>query len=178
LSWIGKARLGAAAFVLRRPRLNRLAHGFLPKKRLAAGVLLVDQKGRLLVVKPSYRDCWLIPGGLVEKDEPPWEAAWRETEEEVGLKLDPASLHLKAIDWCPPNAGYDESLHFIFDGGAILPEMQREIMVDGMEIVEHRFIEIMTALPMLEPPLAMRVRTCFEHPGPGLLLLQGGREPG
>ena len=32
----------------------------LPKKRIAAGVLFFDEAGKLLIVKPNYKDGWTI----------------------------------------------------------------------------------------------------------------------
>jgi 8-oxo-dGTP diphosphatase len=44
--------------------------------------------GRILLVKPSYRDGWSVPGGLVGRRETPRDAARRELREEVGLDLE------------------------------------------------------------------------------------------
>lgn len=43
----------------------------LNRKRMAAGVLFRDVLGRVLLVEPSYKPNWEIPGGAVEADEPP-----------------------------------------------------------------------------------------------------------
>jgi hypothetical protein len=55
----------------------------LARKRMAAGVLFRDSAGRVLLVEPSYKSDWEIPGGAVEADEPPWAAAARELAEEL-----------------------------------------------------------------------------------------------
>jgi 8-oxo-dGTP diphosphatase len=39
--------------------------------RVAAGVLFRDAVGRVLLVKPTYKDGWEIPGGYVEVGESP-----------------------------------------------------------------------------------------------------------
>jgi hypothetical protein len=49
----------------------------LPKKRMAAGVLFRSADRRVLLVEPSYKPNWEIPGGIVEPDESPWAAAAR-----------------------------------------------------------------------------------------------------
>ncbi|MGI9451938.1 MAG: NUDIX domain-containing protein, partial [Geminicoccaceae bacterium] len=87
-SWTARIKMALASVILRHRVLKRWAYKQLPKKRLASAVLLFDHAGRLLLVKPSYRDEWLIPGGLVEKNESPWTAARRETLEEIGVALD------------------------------------------------------------------------------------------
>jgi len=38
----------------------------LPMKRMGSGALFFDSAGRILIVKPSYKDVWEIPGGVVE----------------------------------------------------------------------------------------------------------------
>ena len=59
----------------------------LPKKRMAVGVLFVNTRDELLIVKPTYRPEWLIPGGTVEANESPYRAGVREVQEELGLVL-------------------------------------------------------------------------------------------
>jgi 8-oxo-dGTP diphosphatase len=55
--------------------------------RVAAGVLFRDAVGRVLLVKPTYKDGWEIPGGYVEAGESPRAAAAREVKEELGLAV-------------------------------------------------------------------------------------------
>ena len=40
----------------------------------AASVQITDDGGRVLLVKPNYRDHWLIPGGYVDQHENPHDA--------------------------------------------------------------------------------------------------------
>ena len=54
---------------------------------MAAGVLFRSADGRVLLVEPSYKPNWEIPGGAVEADESPWDGAARELAEELGLRL-------------------------------------------------------------------------------------------
>ena len=46
----------------------------LPGKRMGAGVLFTDETGRLLLVEPTYKPTWEIPGGAMEADESPRDA--------------------------------------------------------------------------------------------------------
>ena len=57
----------------------------LPRKRMGSAVLLRDRDGRILLVEPTYKDYWELPGGVVEADESPYDAAVRELAEELGL---------------------------------------------------------------------------------------------
>ncbi len=57
----------------------------LPKKRISAGCLFFDEHNRLLVVNPTYKETWEIPGGVVEQNESPRDAVIREVSEELGF---------------------------------------------------------------------------------------------
>jgi ADP-ribose pyrophosphatase YjhB (NUDIX family) len=52
-----------------------------------ANVYATDVDGRILVVRPTYTNRWMLPGGRVERGETPHEAAIRETREETGLEV-------------------------------------------------------------------------------------------
>ena len=47
----------------------------LPAIPVSAGALIFDRSGRLLILKPTYKSGWTIPGGIMEADgETPWDA--------------------------------------------------------------------------------------------------------
>jgi 8-oxo-dGTP pyrophosphatase MutT (NUDIX family) len=46
---------------------------------------IVEQAGRVVLVRHSYRSGWALPGGAVERGEPPASAIIRELQEEIGL---------------------------------------------------------------------------------------------
>jgi 8-oxo-dGTP pyrophosphatase MutT (NUDIX family) len=96
-------------------------HGSLPGVVLAAAGLIRDDEGRVLVVKPNYRDYWILPGGVCEFGEAPHAACAREVEEELGLRL-PVGRML-AVDWQLPLEIYGPqarpSVYFVFDCGVL-----------------------------------------------------------
>jgi 8-oxo-dGTP pyrophosphatase MutT (NUDIX family) len=98
-------------------RANYLAS--LPRKRVAAGAVFSDQHGRTLLVAPTYRPYWQLPGGVVEADESPLTAATREVREELGL---PLPGRLLAVDWVAPAPGRIEGLLLVYDGGTLADE--------------------------------------------------------
>jgi ADP-ribose pyrophosphatase YjhB (NUDIX family) len=53
---------------------------------------LVDGPNRVLMVKRGDGNGWAIPGGMLDADETPRDAAARELEEETGLVVDAASF--------------------------------------------------------------------------------------
>jgi 8-oxo-dGTP pyrophosphatase MutT (NUDIX family) len=46
---------------------------------------MVEQGGKVVLVRHSYKSGWLLPGGAVGRGEPPAEAILRELKEEIGL---------------------------------------------------------------------------------------------
>jgi ADP-ribose pyrophosphatase YjhB (NUDIX family) len=60
-----------------------------PRFRVTAGAVIVDEAGRVLLLKHVLRkgSGWGIPGGFLEQKEQPEEAIRRELREEVGLEL-------------------------------------------------------------------------------------------
>ncbi len=52
-----------------------------------AACVILDGGGRVLLVKENYeRRRWTLPGGAIDADETPWDAAVREVAEETGLR--------------------------------------------------------------------------------------------
>jgi hypothetical protein len=41
------------------------------RKRVSADILLRDQRDRILLVDPTYKPDWDLPGGMAEANEPP-----------------------------------------------------------------------------------------------------------
>lgn len=103
---------------------------------MGAGALIRDAAGRVLVVEPTYKDRWELPGGSVERDESPRTACERELLEELGLRLDPGRL--LCIEWQGTEPDRTESLMFIYDGG-ILPD-DAVIRLPAEELRSYQFL--------------------------------------
>lgn len=151
----------------------------LPKKRMAAGVIFLNEKKKILILKPSYKDYWSIPGGVIEKDESPRNAALREVKEEIGL--DSKSMQFVCLDYMSPqNSGYstkDENIQFIFYGGVLTAEDIKGIKLDEEEISEYKFVSKEEAIKSVSDRLANRLKPCFEALGKGkAVYLEGGKE--
>ncbi|HEY4484459.1 MAG TPA: NUDIX hydrolase [Candidatus Paceibacterota bacterium] len=129
----------------------------LPKKRMASGVLLFNQRDELLVIKPSYKDHWSIPGGVVEENESPKQAAIREAKEEIGVEI--KECQLLCLDYVSYGEGKDDSLQFIFYGGVL---EDNKINIDQDEIEDYKFLKIDDALSFLSKKLEKRLSKSLE----------------
>jgi ADP-ribose pyrophosphatase YjhB (NUDIX family) len=128
----------------------------LPRRRCSTGVLLVDGEGRLLLVKPAYRDEWLVPGGVVEPNETPAQAALRELIEETGIEAHLTGL--VCVDAVPAHHGFSESIHFLFSAKAA-PDALAKARADGKEIIDVAWIDLDEARRRVPASLARRLAT-------------------
>jgi ADP-ribose pyrophosphatase YjhB (NUDIX family) len=129
----------------------------LPAKRMGAGVILMNQAGEILVLEPTYKPTWEIPGGIVEANESPRAAASRESMEETGLNIPEESLDLAAIEYMAMGGEKTEALMFVFNGGVLNDQQISRIAVDGAEIRSFRFLAPEIAAPLLGEILGKRV---------------------
>jgi 8-oxo-dGTP diphosphatase len=119
---------------------------------VAAGALILDDAGRVLLVHPTYKDGWDIPGGYVEGAESPRAACLREIREELGLTLEVGNLLV--VDWAPAAHEGDKIL-FIFDGGVLNGEHLSHISLPRGELAEWQLAP-MTDLPDMVPDRLLR----------------------
>ena len=149
----------------------------LPQKRMAAGALFFDQIGNILIVKPTYREGWLLPGGVVELDESPARACAREVEEELGLQIH--IERLLCVDYTAKTVEKSESLQFVFQGGTLDQEQIASITLQEIELSEYRFVAPEEAILLLDSNIALRLPSCLQaleqHTA---FYLEEGREAG
>ncbi|MEV5883777.1 NUDIX domain-containing protein [Streptomyces sp. NPDC052020] len=124
---------------------------------LAAGVLLFDERDRVLLVDPTYKPGWEFPGGIVEPGEAPARAGIREVEEETGIVLDDVPS-LLVVDWerpAPPGFG---GLRLLFDGGRLDSAEAGRLLLPGPELRGCRFVTEAEAADLLPPVRYERLR--------------------
>ncbi len=126
------ARLDTDVPVSRGKGFRALLNSFLPRKRAISQVLIRDTQGRVLLCNLTYKQDWDLPGGVVEVNESPRLAAFREVEEELSLRLTPGRLLL--TDWLPPWSGWDDAVCLVFDGGEHEAALAEQIVPQAREI--------------------------------------------
>ncbi len=132
----------------------------LPKKRISAGCLFFDEDNRLLVVNPTYKETWEIPGGVVEQNESPRDAVKREIFEELGFECEPKRL--LCVDYSGETDRRTESLQFIFLGPRLTADMIAAIRLPEEELSEYRFLKPKKATKLLNRKLRRRVQQCLK----------------
>jgi 8-oxo-dGTP diphosphatase len=149
----------------------------LPTMQVGSGCLFRDGDGRLLLVKPTYKENWDLPGGAVEEGESPLAACRRELLEELGIDVAPACL--LAVDYRMPVAGKRGSaLRFVFDGGVLDEERLSTIRLDPGELSDFRFVAAGDLDDFTTPVMAARLRSIVSPPeGSGSLYLEEGTDP-
>ncbi|MEW2545799.1 NUDIX hydrolase [Streptomyces sp. NPDC047002] len=118
-----------------------------------ADALIRDGDGRVLLVDPTYKDGWDLPGGMLE-DEEPAAGMVREVREELGLDVRPGRLLV--MDTVPATVYGRTILAFVYatepvgapDGG---------FRLQAEEIREARFCAEPEALALVPDELARRL---------------------
>jgi 8-oxo-dGTP diphosphatase len=133
------------------------AEEYLPAIPVSAGALIFDRAGRLLILKPTYKSGWTIPGGVMEADgETPWEACQREVREECGIEVRHARL--ACMDFRRPKPGRPGGIRFLFDCGRVGDKDLAGIVVQPEEVSEYRLAVLPDAFGLLRGPIRRRVR--------------------
>lgn len=143
-----------------------------PRIPASAGAMIFDPVGRLLILKPTYKKGWTIPGGQVDADgESPWAACRRETLEECGLVVERGRL--ACVDYLPPKPDRPGGVRFLFDCGTFPSEAFDAVTLQAEEIGDWRLVELQDALQLLSGPLRRRISQTAERAS--FVYLEDGR---
>jgi 8-oxo-dGTP diphosphatase len=150
----------------------------LPRVPVSAGALIFDRTGRLLILKPTYKSGWTIPGGIMEADgETPWQACQREVREESGLEV--TRGRLACMDFRLPRDSNPGGIRFLFDCGALADSALARVVLQPEEISEHRLVPVAEALSLLRAPIRRRVKAVRKRSGTArnhaVVYLENGR---
>lgn len=103
----------------------------------SAALILEDDEGRALIVKANYKRYWTFPGGVIDLGETPLQGAVRETREEVGLIIDPATV---TFAWVANRTSkLADTYQFVFR--APLPaSFENQVKLQASEIEDFAFV--------------------------------------
>lgn len=116
----------------------------LDKRASSAGILCETADGRLLIVKANYKKHWSIPGGIIDHNETPKQAAIRETKEEVGISLHPERVKfISVIDRVSEELGH--TYQFVFHA-MVTEEELLGVVLQEKEIEDYALVSREEAL--------------------------------
>ena len=145
---------------------TRAYYESLPAKRVGAGLVSRDEEGRVLLVQPTYKPSWEIPGGNVEAGESPAAAAGREIVEELGIEIEVGRLLV--VDWLPVRPPKTEGVMILFDGGVLTDAVTRRFVLPADELMAWRFFARSEVGQVLPEHVVRRLRLAID------LLATGG----
>ena len=126
---------------------------------MAAGALFFNDKNEILIVKPSYKNNWEVPGGVVEENESPLQACIREVREELGFKMD--TIEFLCVDYGRATSQKSEYLQFIFFGGKLTAKEISSIRLPKDELAEYKFATIAESSLLLSASMSKRISLCL-----------------
>ncbi|HEX4815057.1 MAG TPA: NUDIX hydrolase [Nonomuraea sp.] len=97
-----------------------------------AAAYITDERGRVLLVDPNYRDHWSFPGGIIDAGEHPAQACAREVAEEVGLEVQVGRL--LTVAWVDglPSVPFP-LVNFMFDCGHVASGTTITLQVEELD---------------------------------------------
>ncbi len=128
-----------------------------PSKRWAAWAIFFDGEWKILLLEPTYKEDWEIPGGIIEENESPREACKREVLEE--LWLEKQVWELLCLEYQRES---DDSYMFVFDGGVLSEEEIVNIKLQESEIKSFGFYSLEDVEDKFLKKMFVRIGKCVE----------------
>ncbi len=123
--------------------------------------LITDASGRILVVDPTYKDGFDMPGGMVQADETQVEGLLRELAEELDL-ADPPIGRLLVLDQVPAERYGRAMVVTVFHVGPLTDQQTKSLRFTDGEIGAAEFLPVHEALARLPHRLARRIKAAHE----------------
>lgn len=108
-----------------------------PRRISSSAMILENSVGQALIVKANYKPYWTFPGGIIDANETPREAAIRETLEEVGIAVDAEKVKFFAV--ANRKSRVAETYQFIFTAPLNMGTLDK-IVLQSSEIDEYALV--------------------------------------
>lgn len=149
------------------------------KKPVAAAAIFFDKNGRILLVKPIYKDYWGMPGGTVEDGESPAEGCAREIKEELSFEIKKEDLKLLSIDYINNGTtpSWGNALRFVFFVDNLSDEQISKIKLQKAELEKMEFVEVAELPNRLSAHTARAIaKSVLAYKDNKIFYLEDGRE--
>lgn len=125
------------------------------RKRVSVKAIIQNQDGRVLLVNPTYKEHWDLPGGMAEANEPPRVALAREIAEELAVNM--TIGRLLALDWIGPHGPWDDQLIFVFNTDIVTRDKIGNMKIADRELSDFDFFHLSEAKRLLRNDVATRL---------------------
>lgn len=109
----------------------------------SAGVILENSKGEALLLKAHYKPYWSFPGGWIDDDQTPTQAALRELSEETGILLRSEDIEFAYV--VTRTSSTMLTYQFMFQATQLFDDTS-SIKLQESEIAQWRFVSKETIL--------------------------------
>jgi 8-oxo-dGTP pyrophosphatase MutT (NUDIX family) len=133
---------------------------------------LIEHDGKVLLVQTAYRRTWSLPGGLLDRREPPLDGLRREVREEVGLEVDVVSDPIVIVDLG------SQIVDFFYRAALPAGTSPDDARAGGPEIEAIAWVERPEARTRVRGPSRLGEKfALFDHlpDGGGMVVLERGR---
>lgn len=134
---------------------------------MAGSGVIFTHNLKYLIVEPTYKNSWEIPGGLIEQGEQPLDTAIREVKEELGIDFIPTNLAI--TDFSTKNQNY----HYVYQGKELSNLEIKSIRLPEDELKSYKFVAIQEAEILLHPNVYKRLLAYQEYKKKSLKMIDG-----
>ncbi|MBI5138221.1 MAG: NUDIX hydrolase [Candidatus Vogelbacteria bacterium] len=143
------------------PKISQI--DLLPKKTVGTACVIENDKGEILLIKPTMLDGWLVPGGPLRDFESPKNGCMRKVKEETGIDILPPRLIGVSHSLRRSDEGTRyESLHLIFHAGKLTGEQLEQLKLDEKSFEKWEWCAKKEAETSLSYPLNERIKRSLE----------------
>lgn len=122
---------------------------------MAGGAIIRNKEGKILILEPTYKDHWEIPGGVTEDNESPRQSAEREIKEELGVDIKVG--HCLVTHYRAAMGDQNENIMWVFDGGEI---DESKIQLCDKELKAFAFVTWEEAIEKVGKRISSRLPFC------------------
>lgn len=112
-----------------------LIYCFVRRPKVYGAYCIIRRDDKVLLIKNSYKDYWTIPCGMVEKDESFLQTAIRETQEEVGINLEPVNVFFRKLILSTTEYKFDHI--YIYESKV---ERNTDPILDQKEVIDSMWV--------------------------------------
>lgn len=134
---------------------------------MAGSGVIFTYKKKYLIVEPTYKKEWELPGGIIEKDELPFDAAVREIKEELGFIFTPEKLAIR--DYSTTNKNHN----YLYCGKELTENDIKSIILPPDELRSFKIASLSESEPLLHPYVYKRLVAYLNYNNETLELVDG-----